>query len=77
MLAITQQVATKGHFSFFVLKPKVSELASGAAHPVPIMIRIDRPKSDTAPAVAQSALTAEAQEFLTGLDPKSMSQAFQ
>ncbi len=29
----SQQVASKGHFSFFVLKPQVSELAGGAAHP--------------------------------------------
>jgi exosortase J len=73
----SQQVASKGHFSFFVLKPQVSELAGGAAHPVPIMIRIDRPKSDTAAAAAQTALAAEAQKFLSGLDPMSLSQAFQ
>ena len=83
----SQQVASKGHFSFFVLKPQVSELASGAAHPVPIMIRIDRPKSDVAEsdrlhstdsaAATQTALTTEAQKFLSGLDPMNLSQAFQ
>ena len=83
----SQQVASKGHFSFFVLKPQVSALAGGAAHPVPIMIRIDRPvpdrpqsdrlHSDEQTAAIQSALTAEAQRFLSGLDPMGLSQAFQ
>ncbi len=93
----SQQVASKGHFSFFILKPQVSELAGGAAHPVPIMIRIDRPESDRPQpdrprsddhqsdrtysndpaATTQAALTAEAQKFLSGLDPRSLSQAFQ
>ncbi len=77
----SQQVASKGHFSFFVLKPQVSELAGGAAHPVPIMIRIDRPLSDplhsSNPTAVQTSLTAEAQEFLSGLDPMSLSQGFQ
>ena len=78
----SQQVASKGHFSFLVLKPRVSELGGGAAHPVPIMIRIDRPQSDqphsNAPvAETQAALTAEAQKFLSNLDPMSLSQAFQ
>jgi exosortase J len=73
----SQQVASKGRFSFFVLKPQMSELAGGAAHPVPIMIRIDRLHSDAPKAATQSALTAEAQKFLSGLDPMSLSQAFQ
>ncbi|MGD1107715.1 MAG: exosortase J [Terracidiphilus sp.] len=73
----SQQVSSKGRFSFFVLKPQISELAGGAAHPVPIMIRIDRLHSDEPKTVAQSALTAEAQKFLSGLDPMSLSQAFQ
>jgi exosortase J len=78
----SQQVASKGRVSFFVLKPQMGELTGGSAHPVPIMIRIDRlqsdqPHSDTSKAATQSALTAEAQEFLAGLDPMSLSQAFQ
>ena len=83
----SQQVASKGHFGFFVLKPQVSELAGGAAHPVPIMIRIDRPQPDQpesdrfhsndSAAAVQAALTAEAQKFLSGLDPMSLSRAFQ
>ena len=78
----SQQVASEGRLSFFVLKPQISELAGGAAHPVPIMIRIDRLQTEQthsgAPkTAAQSALTAEAQKFLSGLDPLSLSQAFQ
>jgi exosortase J len=78
----SQQVASKGRVSFFVLKPQIGDLTGGATHPVPIMIRIDRVQSDqphlSAPRNdAQSALTAEAQKFLAGLDPMSLSQAFQ
>ena len=78
----SQQVASKGRFSFFVLKPQIGDLTGGAAHPVPIMIRIDRVQSDQPHSGAsrndtQSALTAEAQKFLAGLDPMSLSQAFQ
>jgi exosortase J len=78
----SQQVASKGPFSFFVLKPQIGDLTGGAAHPVPIMIRIDRvqsdqPHSDASKNDTQSALTAEVQKFLAGLDPMSLSQAFQ
>ena len=73
----SQQVASRSRFSFVVLKSQVSELAGGTAHPVPIMIRIDRLHSDEPKGVTQSALTAEAQKFLAGLDPMSLSQAFQ
>ncbi|MGA2754258.1 MAG: hypothetical protein ABSE53_10845 [Terracidiphilus sp.] len=78
----SQQVASKGRFSFVVLKPQIGELAGGEAHPVPIMIRIDhlqtdQPHSGAPKAATQSALTAEAQKFLAGLDPMSLSQAFQ
>jgi exosortase J len=78
----SQQVASKGRVSFFVLKPQIGDLTGGAAHPVPIMIRIDRVQTDqphfnASKNDAQSALTAEAQKFLAGLDPMSLSQAFQ
>jgi exosortase J len=78
----SQQIASKGHVSFFVLKPQMGELAGSIAHPVPIMIRIDhlqsnQPQSGASKAATQSALTAEAQKFLSGLDPMSLSQAFQ
>ena len=70
----SQQVASKGRVSFFVLKPQIGDLTGGAAHPVPIMIRIDRPQpdqphSDASKAATQSALTAEAQKFLAASIP--------
>jgi len=78
----SQQVASKSRFSFFVLKPQIGDLTGGAAHPVPIMIRIDhlqsdQPHSGAPKAATQSALTAAAQKFLAGLDPMSLSHAFQ
>jgi exosortase J len=73
----SQQVASKGRFGFFVLRPQLGDLTGGATHPVPIMIRIDRVRSDASKNDTQSALTAEAQNFLAGLDPMSLSQAFQ
>ncbi len=73
----SQQLASRGRFSFIVLKPRISELAASGAHPVPIMIRIDRLHSGAPRAAVQSALTAEAQRFLSGFDPMALSQAFQ
>jgi len=55
----------------------MSDLAASGAHPVPIMVRIDRLHSDAPKAAVQSALTAEAQRFLSGFDPMALSQAFQ
>jgi len=77
-----QQVASKGRVSFFVLKSQIGDLAGGAAHPVPIMIRIDHLQSDqphsSAPkAATQIALTDEAQKSLADLDPMSLSQELQ
>jgi exosortase J len=73
----SQQVASKGRFSFFVLRPEIGDLTGGATHPVPIMIRIDRVHSDASKNDTQSGLTAEAQKFLAGLDPMSLSRTFQ
>lgn len=73
----SQQIAPNRRFSFVFLKPQITELATSGAHPVPIMIRIDKLHSDAPKAVAQSVLTAEAQKFLSGFDPMSLSRAFQ
>ncbi|MGA2206913.1 MAG: exosortase J [Terracidiphilus sp.] len=73
----SQQLTSRSRFSFIVLKPRISELAASGAHPVPIMVRIDRLHSDAPKAAVQSALTAEAQRFLSGFDPMALSQAFQ
>lgn len=78
----SQPVASRSRFSIVVLKPQVDKFVGGAAHPVPIMIRIDRLQSerlhsDEPESVTQSALTAEAQRFLAGFDPMSLSRVFQ
>ncbi|MGA3334371.1 MAG: exosortase J [Terracidiphilus sp.] len=73
----SQQLTSRSRFSFIVLKPRMSDLAASGAHPVPIMVRIDRLHSDAPKAAVQSALTAEAQRFLSGFDPMALSQAFQ
>jgi len=73
----SQPVASKGRFSFVLLRPQVGALATSVVHPVPIMIRIDRVHSDTPKTEMQSLLTAEAERFLSGFDPMSLSQAFQ
>ena len=46
-------------------------------HLQPDRLQIDQPHSSASKAATQSALTAEAQKFLSGLDPMSLSQAFQ
>lgn len=73
----SQQLARNRPFSFIFLKPQITELTTSAAHPVPIMIRIDKLHSDASRTVTQSALIAEAQRFLSGFDPMSLSRAFQ
>ena len=73
----SQPAAPNGRFGFVFLRPRMSELAASGAHPVPIMIRIDKLHSDAPKTVTQSALTSEAQKFLSGFNPMSLSQAFQ
>jgi hypothetical protein len=72
-----QQAAPNGRFRFIFLRPRMNELAGSRTHPIPIMIRIDRLHSDAPKDVTHSLLTAEAEKFLSGLDPMSLSQAYQ
>ena len=73
----SQQLTSRGRFNFIVLRPRISEFATSGAHPVPIMVRIDQLHSGAPKAAVQSALTAEAQRFLSGFDPLALSRAFQ
>jgi hypothetical protein len=73
----SQRVDSNGRFSFILLRPWMSGLAGAGTHPVPIMIRIDRLHSDMPKTVTHSQLTAEAQKFLSGFDPMSLSRTFQ
>jgi exosortase J len=72
-----RQAASNGRFGFIVLKPRIGELAGTGAHPVPIMIRIDRLHSAAPKSETYSVLSAEAQRFLSAFDPLPLSQAFQ
>jgi hypothetical protein len=55
----------------------MNELSGARTHPIPIMIRIDKLHSDAPKAVTHSLLTADAERFLSGLDPMSLSQTYQ
>ncbi|MGD0156476.1 MAG: exosortase J [Terracidiphilus sp.] len=72
-----QQAAPNGRIGIVVLKPGISSLTGSAEHAVPIMIRIDKLHSGAPESSTQSALITEAQRFLSGLKPMSLSQAFQ
>ena len=69
-----QQAAPGTHLGLLFLKP---EIAGTGSHPVPIMVRIDKLRSDTPKAVAYSQLSSEAQHFLSGVDMKGLSRSFQ
>jgi exosortase J len=72
-----QQVAPAHHIGFVVLRPRINSITGASVHAVPIMIRIDRLHSGAPQAATQSALVDEAQRFLSGFKPMSLSQAFQ
>lgn len=72
-----RQVSSAGRFRFIVLGPRLSELAAAGAHPVPIMIRIDRLHSSAPRRETHEILSAEARQFLSSFDPLPLSAAFQ
>ncbi len=72
-----QNVTSSGRFGFIFLKPQDSQLTGSGMHPVSIMLRIDRLHPDIPKAVTYGQLSDEAQSFLTGLDVKALSRAFQ
>jgi exosortase J len=59
------------------LEKQFGTLAASAQHPVPIMVRIDRLHGNDSKAATQQLLSDEAQKFLAGFDPTSLSRAFQ
>ena len=73
----SQQLSSDKKLGFLFLKPGLGESSSAASHPVSIMVRIDRPHSDIQKAVTYGQLADEAQKFISGLDPMSLSRAFQ
>lgn len=71
-----QGASSKG-IGFLFLQPQSIALAASGAHPVSIMVRIDRLESDAPKSVNYGHLSAEAERFISGLDPMSLSRAFQ
>jgi exosortase J len=72
-----QQVEQGKGFGFQFLMPQRNELSPFGAHPVSIMLRIDRLHSNTPEAFIYSQLSDEARSFLAGLDVKGLSRVFQ
>jgi exosortase J len=68
---------SNGKIGLLFLKPQASELAGSETHPVSIMVRIDRLQSDAPKSVNYDLLSDEAEKFLSGLDPMSLSRTFQ
>jgi exosortase J len=72
------QNGSPGHrFGILYLGGRFDTLAGSGHHPVSIMVRIDRLHSEGSRAETQQSLTDEAQRFLAGFDPESLSRAFQ
>ncbi len=72
-----QQISPASRFRFIVLRPRIGELAGTGAHPVPLMIRIDRLHSNAPKSETHGILSAEARQFLSAFDPLPLSRAFQ
>jgi exosortase J len=61
----------------FVFLDQTSSIARSKDHPVSIMIRIDRLHETVPQLTTEDALEGEAERFIAGLDPNSLSRAFQ
>jgi exosortase J len=74
----SKQIALIGpNTEIVLLKPNLDHLGVSKGHPVSIMIRIDRPHSNSPQPIRLDSLTAEAKRFVSGLDLESLSRAFQ
>jgi len=60
-----------------LLQPQVSDMITTADHLVTIMIRINKLRSDAPKSADYNQLSFEAQQFVSGFDPKALSSAFQ
>jgi exosortase J len=72
-----QPASSSGRIGFLFLQPQMDQLAGVGKHPVSIMVRIDKLHSSAAKQADYDLLATEAQRFLAGLDPLSVSRAFQ
>ena len=62
---------------YVFLQPQEGDFGGFGQHPVSIMIRIDKLHSNTPKGANYDLLTTEAQNFIAGLNPLSLSKAFQ
>jgi exosortase J len=72
-----QQLPSSKGIGFVFLKPQMDEFSNSGSHPVSIMVRIDRLRTDAPKTVTYAQLADEAQKFLAGLNPLSVSGTFQ
>lgn len=72
-----ENVTSSGRIGLLFLKPPDGEFTGSGTHPVSIMLRIDRAHSNTPKEATYNQLSEEAQSFLSGLDMKGLSRAFQ
>jgi exosortase J len=72
-----QHAASTHWAGFLSLDPQTREAAASGTHSVSIMVRIDRLHASAPKSENYNLLSAEAQKFIAGLDPTSLSKAFQ
>ncbi len=62
---------------FVFLQQQMSAVTESGRHPVSMMVRIDRMRTENPKTATHDALLAEAEKFLSALDPTGLSGAFQ
>jgi hypothetical protein len=72
------QGASSGRrFGVAFLEQRIGAIAGSDEHAVSVMVRIDRPHAGDSKAATHDLLSAEAQRFLAGIDPRVLSRTFQ
>jgi exosortase J len=61
----------------FILEPQLREFAGTGAHPVSMMIRINKPQGTAPKQLNYDQLSSEAEKFVSGLDFRNLSRQFQ
>jgi len=69
--------SSRGRHGIVFLAPAMSALTTSEEHLVSIMVRIDRPRSNSPDAATRKLLSDEAERFLDGFNPTGLSHAFQ
>jgi hypothetical protein len=72
-----QRAASVRRIGFLVLEPQLREFRGSGAHPVSIMIRIDKLHGAEPKQGNYDLLLTEAERFVSGLDLRSLSGEYQ